>query len=1455
MSRNPKDNKHRFNSDNYYDVLNVARNATAAEIRKAFLNMARQHHPDHHQANEAMRMAAEARMKKLNEAYGELADDYKKQAYDTLLGQQEKLRKTPATQRPADPNMLRLAPATPSISHSYRQLRAQLVQQYQQAAKWMASQGYAHLYLKPFGTSQLDKVTNLDKKSRAPGDEKQLTRLRGNHRDAKNIYGIHSNLYDYIASQSQHTHDTTARRRRPASQPSIAEAIDILRWFIRGDCVGKHRESFCRDYSRVLTRVKRRSVMFHTDPAVLDVCEAVRDLVALKWGELGDQLLRLIQRITDYPRFHPSAENVALFTPLFQDRYFRHLVSQALHLYWHEPHSVEQPSQLRAFDEHRLMDGLRQHLVDQVEQQHVGINAANVLFAQLEAFDTFEKRAQQGDLTHPRDLRERGFALLDLIPFFHEPLTVIINILLQVGLSFQHASIRHRSSEQGPHSADEVADEFMALNLYQEAVCLAQTTAPTQELQVLTQVIKFAGAFIWQDATFESTIRRWQFRTLLIADVYPFTQLPVGNLSISPFLGRVFPAKQRLPYVVMARAFLQELQRLSQAGKSDHAEITVLYQVYAAYLTRWLANDAIKCQDARGALSAALLREKKWTVADVERHMMGVHLDQWRDAKGWIQPAEARRLPKDVASVSFRAIDGFTVNFSTGGLDFGVQSAYKQTDYHVTLDELRELIQRDIKYAYFSLDAVDPTMRYHPFQQMRFQPANLWGTALMTNMLFTDYLLKLLTGCQEVAGIAPFAARSLDTLLAPLPHNLRKIVRDYQTAKARHIGHQLHRFWIEATEATPVIEESLPDGHSQRITIGVPTLVIKKHRMGLNERGEMVDIKEADEGWDLYVVGGLTARNMQAGRHPLPPKRAIIFSETYGVLFVENGQLLRAITVETERRLLVDMVRAQKTQLTTLFQQARSATGLVEKNETNKDLCYQLTRVFCEMGKQPHHFTPEYVFAHEMTCHYDEFAKYFPALHRLKEQYRLLTLVGLLRGLRANVRKNCQRFNPDTEEQAADREREWELRKAKLIEQIMLEQPIQVWIDRDKLRDHIEEQLSEYYDYDQYAYQLDELVDQQERELQYELENQRAVESQRRRAQLETQLQQERERQQEEHERRACWLDDTLDKLGVGLKKQDQDQDQKGTLPDAKECFWVPSSSSTTVSQIRTGGIVLFPNTRSVDGGSGEGGNIIRSRGNHTVSSHKVTAAKTVNNSRQAAARREATQRAAARRAANQQASAQKATAARMAQQRHAPPAAANPQRGFTSATPPPAPPPAAAAPPPPPPPTGGGGDDGKGGNRSRFFTKASALNQTGAGKSTFSADAAYNQIRANKNDIYIISKNTGIKSKNIQKVKEHLFFNKHLLDRYVNLGIPGVVKRFDSDLAIANAWKRLELGGFTKQDIQLLKHEVAEAWYMRKHGPSYSKAHGAAHKRYPAPDLEQMMNDLDHINNFKSGK
>jgi molecular chaperone DnaJ len=61
----------------YYDVLDVARNATDDEIKKSFRRLARQYHPDVNKDP-----GAEEKFKELNEAYEVLSDAEKRAAYD-----------------------------------------------------------------------------------------------------------------------------------------------------------------------------------------------------------------------------------------------------------------------------------------------------------------------------------------------------------------------------------------------------------------------------------------------------------------------------------------------------------------------------------------------------------------------------------------------------------------------------------------------------------------------------------------------------------------------------------------------------------------------------------------------------------------------------------------------------------------------------------------------------------------------------------------------------------------------------------------------------------------------------------------------------------------------------------------------------------------------------------------------------------------------------------------------------------------------------------------------------------------------------------------------------------------------------------------------------------------------------------------------------------------------------
>src|SRR6266568_2809845 len=62
----------------YYKVLGVAKDATTADIKKAYRKLARQYHPDANKGD----VKSEEKFKEISEAYDVLSDDKRRKEYD-----------------------------------------------------------------------------------------------------------------------------------------------------------------------------------------------------------------------------------------------------------------------------------------------------------------------------------------------------------------------------------------------------------------------------------------------------------------------------------------------------------------------------------------------------------------------------------------------------------------------------------------------------------------------------------------------------------------------------------------------------------------------------------------------------------------------------------------------------------------------------------------------------------------------------------------------------------------------------------------------------------------------------------------------------------------------------------------------------------------------------------------------------------------------------------------------------------------------------------------------------------------------------------------------------------------------------------------------------------------------------------------------------------------------------
>lgn len=104
-------------------------------------------------------------------------------------------------------------------------------------------------------------------------------------------------------------------------------------------------------------------------------------------------------------------------------------------------------------------------------------------------------------------------------------------------------------------------------------------------------------------------------------------------------------------------------------------------------------------------------------------------------------------------------------------------------------------------------------------------------------------------------------------------------------------------------------------------------------------------------------------------------------------------------------------------------------------------------------------------------------------------------------------------------------------------------------------------------------------------------------------------------------------------------------------------------------------------------------------------------------------------------------------------------------------------------------------------------------------------AERYYGLVRSMKTDVSKIAKTTGFTQKQIQEVKDYIFYDKHDLGKEEP-------ERFKPDFMMAQSWQRLMEGKPEKHDITLIRHEVMEKELI-KQGMTQEEAHIVTSKKY----------------------
>jgi hypothetical protein len=756
-----------------YQVLGVKQNASMKEIQKAYRKLALFSHPDRGGDTDTMGV--------LNEAYETLSDSAKRGAFDSKWGAYQEASVDTEPEDIKINEYLQKGNTQP-YSRVFREEHKAFVKQYEQV---------------PLGQHIL--------RENFKSFESVRYQLEIQGLDVEQYHDI----FTFIEVKT--ALGLKSLSSAPTEPLTPVYAIKLFIDFLSGNYWGSELTVLKKYLASEMKKIKMRNAQ---EPELL-LYQGIFEIFLIT-NELSAEKHNLIFSIKKITDFSNQATDLLLsrIIPLFYNHFFRSLYAYSLHLYWYSSDNLFEAE--KQFDGRQEAKALLTVLKERLSNSSGNENLAR-LIRYVKLLYNFEKDFHDSNVKKEfNDYREKAFHILDWIPSLIDKSSrqILVNIFLQIGIQFQLAS------QLETQLAIKMADEKLALKMYLTAIGIGHHSTPDVELYANTQALKYLLSFQFDDSTLEEAIPALTKRALMIADVFPFFENLQSNVA---FL------RQENKMLHLMRRLLKAMIDIHEYNKShsdriiiDHSATTLLYQAYEACLKNWYQEeyDPATEQHFRLELMDELLFDNAWTFLDVEQQIDSPWIMVDRDEQGWLKPSCSLPYSEEDSLVNYSTIDGVEINPKTGEINFFMTPWDQSRPVYeklFSLFDLQEMLEKNVMGAIFSLDPVDPDKPYHPFNLMRFSPAQLCESELLNTMLLTDYLLKFLTTDQEVQGQYPFGQRPAASMIQHLPEYLRKIIEDFH--HTQHSG-ALHRFWIEAED----IDLSLSDETKDDVTrVGLRT--------------------------------------------------------------------------------------------------------------------------------------------------------------------------------------------------------------------------------------------------------------------------------------------------------------------------------------------------------------------------------------------------------------------------------------------------------------------------------------------------------------------------------------------------------------------------------------------------------------------------------------------------------